>query len=266
MNSIIKKLFLILFCCILTFNAYAIDESVFAGRYPNFQDYQSLSLQGLNNYFYSLFSKSITLHGDNNYYQFVVLDDSGQTITNINARIERSRTEASLTESVHFILPNSEHFDYTLKRTGINLVETTDMDLLTFNFKIKEESYDLAFKQLEARFQKQKDNKDVEKSFILLGMMEINILIETSLRESEGYRNYIYFFKGMPNPQSTLTVRVLRDVSENPTFIHSSKGIEIAPKYFFQGLEEGSQVFTEFSQISLKILGTMGFPKIKGIN
>ncbi|MDD4973226.1 MAG: hypothetical protein PHY93_02695 [Bacteriovorax sp.] len=266
MNSIIKNHFFILFCFfILTINAYAVDESVFAERYPNFQDYQSLSLQGLNNYFYSLFSKSITLHGQKDFYQLVVLDDLGQTITKIDARIERSRTEATLTESMHFILPNDEHFDYTLTRAGINLVETADMDLLTFNFNTKEESYDLAFKQLEARFQKQKNNKGVEKSFILLGIMEINILIETNLQEFEGNRNYIYFFKGMPNPQTILTVRVLSE-NHNLNFIHSSKGVKISPKYFFQGLDEGSQIFTGFSQISLKTLETIGFPKIKGIN
>lgn len=249
-------------------NAYAIDESIFAERYPNFQDYQAMSLQGLNNYFYALFSKSIVLHGDKDIYQLQFQNDSGETILNINARIERSRLENTLIESVHFNLPNSENFDYSLTRNGANLIETTDTDLLTFKFTQYEQSYDLVFKQLEARFQKKKNDDGSDKSYILFGMMEINILLETNLLEDEAYRNYIYFFKGMPNPQSMLTVRVIRDFSESHSlkFIHSTKGVEISPKYFFQGLEEGSQTFTEFSQISLKVLGSLGFPKIKGIN
>ena len=62
-----------------------------------------------------------------------------------------------------------------------------------------------------------------------------------------------------------LSVRVVKE-NQNFRFIHFSKGVEITPKMFFQGVQEGSQLFSEYSDVSLQALLQLGFPAIKGVN
>lgn len=268
MKNIIKKTVFLLFCFFIAISANAVDESIFAERYPNIDEYQSISLQGLKNYFSTFLSKSVVIKGADNSYLLVYQDNGGAILSNINARIERKRSENSLHETVHFILPNSLRFDFTLVRHGSDLQEISDINLLSLKLNIKEDSYELFFNQLEARFQTQQINKDLEKSYIYLRMFDINVLIETNLKDKEATRNYIVFYKDMPNPHSMLSVRAITDSGENhfQKYIHSAKGMEISPKYFFQGLNEFAGIYVGFAQTSLAFLTQIGFPRIQGIN
>lgn len=262
-----KNSSLLLISLFIVINAHAIDESVFEERYPGFQDYQSLSLQGLKNYFSTLFSKSIAINGQKNFYLLRVQDDVGTIISNINVRIERFKNENSIVERVHFTLSNARTFSYTLSRYGANLVENSDIDLITFNFKSNGESYELALNQLETRFLVQRISKDLEKSYILMGVFEINTLIETILEKDSARRNYIVFYKNLPSPQSMLTVMAFNgSAAPNLNYVHVAKGLEIAPKYFFNSLNDFAGIYFDFSQVSLMTLSQMGFPAINGIN
>ena len=245
---------------LISLKVFALDDSIFADRYPTYAEYQSQAILGLSNYFYSLNSKSIVVQGKNNLYQYLFNNDAGVTLATINIQIERTSSIDQLTETVHFVLPNSEHFDYTLTTHGKNIEPTKDIDLLTFRFSPRG-PYELVIAQLKSFFQK----SDLKTSSINLGIMEISIAMETVMSEVEGIRNYIYFYRGMPNPQSMLSVRVVKE-NQNFRFIHFSKGVEITPKMFFQGVQEGSQLFSEYSDVSLQALLQLGFPAIKGVN
>lgn len=255
----------ILAALILTFfilDARAVDESIF-GKYPGIKDYQATCLQGLNSYFFAFLSKSIVFKNDSGNYQIQYQNDAGEIVLSLNARIERRLEGSDLLEYVQYVLPNSNTFDYSLKKTGIDQVQTSDNDLLTMNIKNQKSNYELSIIPLATNF-----IKTGLKDYLIFGFMEVNVSIQTVYNEDEATRNYIYFFKGMPNPQSSLTVKVIEESESGQTFnfIHSSKGAEISPKYFFQGLQEGTQIFKQFSQSSLDYLKGQGFPAIKGIN
>lgn len=244
-------------------NAHAIDESVFTGKYPSLKDYQDICLQSLNTYFFTFLSKSILFKDDNGNYVLNFQNESGETLLSVHARIERSLSNGELTESVQYILPNTNVFSYSLKKTGNDISQTSDEDLLTLNFKKLKSNYEINLNEWQTRFQ-----KSSMKDYLIFGFMEVNIMIHTLYLENEAVRNYIYFFKGMPNPQSSLSVKAI-ETPDSPllfNFYHSSKGAEISPKYFFQGLQEGAMIFKEFSAASLDMIKGMGFPAIKGIN
>lgn len=248
---------------VLLLNAHAVNDSVFAEKYPGIKNYQAASLQGLNSYFFTFLSKSIVFKSDSGNYQIQYQDDSGTTVLSLNARIERKLVNGDLYEYVQYVLPNSNIFNYALKKTGIDQTPTPDNDLLSLNFKKQQSNYEVSIIPLKTSF-----IKTGIKDYIIFESMGINISIQTIYNEDEATRNYVYFFRGMPNPQSSMTVKVIEESESEKTFnyIHSSNGAEISPKYFFQGLQEGAQIFKEFSQMSLGHIKALGFPAIKGIN
>jgi hypothetical protein len=257
------KAFLLIITIIFSLNSFALDESVFTGKYPSLKDYQDVCLQGLNTYFFTFLSKSIYFKDDSGNIVLKFQNDSGATVLELNARIERKMTGGELTESVQYILPNANIFSYSIKKTGNDTNPTPDADLLTLNFKKLQSNYEININQLQTKLQ-----KNGMKDFLIFGFMEVNVMIHTLYLENEAVRNYIYFFKGMPNPQSSLTVKAI-ETPDSPllfNYYHSSQGAEIAPKYFFQGLQEGASIFKDFSTASLQIIKGIGFPAIKGIN
>lgn len=256
------KLVLVLYFVLRVSAAGAVDETVFE-KYPGFKDYQETCLQGLNSYFFTFLSKSIIFKNDSGNYQIQFQDDDDVTIMSLNARIERRFVDGDLLEYVQYILPNSNTFDYSLRKTGLDQAPSADVDLLAMNFKKQQSNYELSIIPLTSKF-----IKTGIKDYLIFGFMEVNISIQTIYNEYEATRNYIYFYKGMPNPQSSLTVKVIEESESAQTFnfIHSSKGALISPKYFFKGLQDGSMVFKEFSVSSLDYLKGLGFPPLKGIN
>jgi len=257
------KTLLLLFLFIFSVNGHAVDDSVFAEKYPGLKDYQNTSLEGLNLYFFTFLSKSVVFNNGNGNYRIEFQDDSGNNILSLNARITRKVMNGDLQEYVQYILPNASTFDYYLKKTGLDQAPSTDNDLLTLNFKKVSSNYEVVIVPLMTKFE-----KTGIKDYLSFGFMGISISIQTIFKELEASRSYIYFYKEMPNPQSYLTVQVIEESETAKTYnyIHSSKGAEISPKYFFQGLQEGSSIFKEFSQISLGYIKSLGFPSIKGIN
>jgi len=257
------KALILLFSVIISVNSFAVDDSVFAEKYPGMRDYQNTSLQGLNLYFFTFLSKSVVFNTGNGNYQIQFQNDSGETVLTLNARITRKIINGDLQEYVQYILPNASTFDYYLKKTGLDQSPSADEDLLIMNFKNVQSNYEVAIVPLMTKFE-----KTGIKDYLSFGFLGITISIQTIYKELEATRSYIYFYKGMPNPQSYLTVQVVEESESAKTFnyIHSSKGAEISPKYFFQGLQEGSSIFKEFSQISLGFIKSLGFPSLKGIN
>lgn len=258
-----KALLLVLSFLFVSMNSFAVDDSVFAEKYPGLRDYQNTSLQGLNLYFFTFLSKSVVFNNGMGNYQIEFQDDSGKKILGLNARITRTVINGDLQEYVQYILPNASTFDFYLKKTGLEQTPTADNDLLTMNFKKIQSNYEIGIVPLMTKIE-----KTGIKDYLSFGFLGITISIQTIYKELEATRSYIYFYKGMSNPQSYLTVQVLEESDTAKTFnyIHSSKGTEISPKYFFQGLQEGSSIFKEFSQISVGYLSSLGFPAIKGIN
>jgi hypothetical protein len=257
------KSLIVLTACLFSFSVSAVDDAVFSEKYPGIKEYQNIGLQGLNLYFFTFMSRSVLFKNDLGSYQIEYQDNSGNTILSLKARIERKTLNGELQEYVQYVLPNANVFDFYLKKTGLDQSPTPDNDLLTMNFKKQTSNYEIGIVPLMTVF-----NKTGIKDFLVLGFMEVNISIQTLYKENEATRSYIYFFRGMPNPQSSLTVQVIGDPDSFNTYnyIHSSKGAEISPKYFFQGLQEGSMIFQEFSQISLLTIKNLGFPSIEGIN
>lgn len=257
------KTLLVILILVLTPNTYAVDDSVFAEKYPGIMDYQNTGLQGLGLYFFTFLSRSVVFKNPGGQYQIDFQDESGETKISLNAKIVRSVEMGDLKEYVRYSLPNASVFDYYVKKTGLDQTPTPDNDLLAMNFKKLQSNYEVAILPLMTSFQ-----KTGIKDYIIFGFMGVTISIQTLYKENEATRNYVYFFKGMPNPQSALSVQVIQESDSDKIFnyIHSSNGAEISPKYFFQGLQEGSQVFKQFSQISLGFIKELGFPSIKGIN
>lgn len=257
------KMLALFFMLLTPFTAIAVDDAVFSEKYPGIQDYQNTSLQGLNLYFFTFLSKSVVFKNGQGNYQIEFQDDSGKALLSLNARIERKTVNGDLHEYIQYVLPNANKFDYFVKKTGLDQSPSDDNDLLTMNFKKLKSNFEVSIVPLTTTF-----HRTGIKDWAVFGFMGVNISIQTLYRENEAVRSYIYFFKGMPNPQSYLTVQVLgaSDQEKTYNYIHSSKGAEISPKYFFQGLAEGAMIFKEFSMISLSYIKGLGFPPIKGIN
>jgi hypothetical protein len=276
MKGLCLSIFFLIFIMGLSSKACAenllVSDSVFAARYPNFQNYQSLSLQGLQNYFYALISKSVVIQGPSHSIVLLYQNDKGETLLTINAKIERIRTENTLTERVLYVLPDSTIFDYSLKQSvaesaKLQIEESNDVDLLTMNFTNTKYDYELLVMPFQTRFIKSHEG-NFEKALINFGFMDISIAIETKFLDNEASREYIYFYAGMPNPQTSIKVTVLDDESpmHNLNYIHTSSGSVMSPSLFFKGLQDGAQIFSDFSMISLVLIKGKGFPAIKGIN
>lgn len=244
----------------------AIETSLLKSNYPNFQTYQLSLFSKLRNYFETLPLNSLNFTDSNGTRVYILQEKHGDKTTTIFSKIVRERSNGKVVERVFYTLENGNTLEYSVTKTGKDILDTDDIDLLTFHFKSskKDEFYQISM----PAFNIQISNsilQDGEKSYFYLGYMDFIFQIDSIFKEYEASLNYIYFMTQMPgNPQSTLTVRAIEAPgswnSINYYHISSNSG-EITPKQFFQGLMGGSMAFNEAAnEIFIRTL-MLGFPK-----
>lgn len=249
-----------------SFNLLAIETNVFNEKYPQFQNYQQTLFAKLRNYFETLPLNSLTYIDRNGTILYQIQNKHNPTVVTLYSKITRERHEHKIIERVSYFLENGNAIEYEIIKQGEKSTPSDDRDLLSFNFKktINDDFYQITVPTFNLQlYHSRKMNS--EKQFFYLGLMEINIQIETFFQEHEASLNYIYFYKGMPAPQSSLTVRAIETPSSwsSINYIHyASQSGELSPNQFFQNLNRGAYIFTEADNEFFKILESKGFPSL----
>lgn len=261
------KAFIALFVLCLSLKARALGPSVFEETYPNYQNYQQLLFGGLKTYFESLPQNSLNYLDINGVRIFKVRNKNHVDFTTIVSKISRTQSSELLVERVIYYLENGNSLEYIVKKTGKNIAPTADFDLLSFRFKptFLEDTYKVTIPLYKIEISHSRLEKNKELSFFYLGFMEFNMQIETFYSEFEASRNYIYFSKDMPRPQSSLGVKAIETNHQWNGLSYEYFGTgagEITPKQFFGALADGAGAFSEASEIMAKIIKHIGFPKL----
>ncbi|RPJ70223.1 MAG: hypothetical protein EHM20_15630, partial [Alphaproteobacteria bacterium] len=203
------KTIIFLLILLTTFESNAIDANLFKTNYPNFQTYQLSLFSKLRNYFETLPLNTLNFTELNGTRVYKLRGKYDDRVTTIFSKIIRERTNRKIVERVIYSLENGKTLEYSVTKEGKDLVDTDDLDLLTFHFKSSKQDdlYQIAM----PTFNIQITNSvmpDGEKTFLSMG--DFVFQIESHFTEHEASLNYIYFFTQMPgNPQSTLTVRAV---------------------------------------------------------
>lgn len=256
----------IIFLCFFTFciNASSEELNGFSDRYPTILSFQSILLQQFKNYFESLKAKSVIYNFGNSKKLLRYTDPTSGKVFDIRLSIDRIYKNNTLFERATYTLENSESFIVEYNRVGHELIPSSDEDLMTLKMKpqLTEEFFSIKLPSVKQGLFFEKDKKR-EISYILIGTFEFNLKIEKLLDSQKPKINYLFFFKGMDNPQSFLTVvsEVDEDTGAN-IFIHQSIGGLITPKDFFTGISQASGAFIGAAQESKEILLSKGFPKL----
>ena len=176
-------------------SAFAIDSNVFDESYPSFKIYRKLVLDKLQTYFTDLPMNSLNFMDKNGTRVYKIRKNNGPDFVTIYSKITREISDHQTIERVSYFLENGKSLDYIIKKTGQGVTPSEDDDLLTFNFK---ESISDDFFQITLPTFKMELNhsllKDGNKSTFYLGMMEVNIQMESYFAENEASSIYIYFF------------------------------------------------------------------------
>jgi hypothetical protein len=259
--------YLLIILILASFNSFAIDLSLVDQNHPGFHDYESMSLTGVRDYFRKLLNKSVQYSQKDNFYFFDVKNGEWDSVAKMSVQIERMITGDTIVERVKYQIVNGSGFDYILTRKGSNIKPLKNEDLLLFKFQLDDSTtfYDLTIPTFSVEFQKELKGTE-EKSFFLLTIFGVNVAVNSSYKENEINRDYIYFFKGMNPPQQQLTVNVKDngDTWGTYQYLYYSRGSGlIEPKFFFKALNDGSNMFNEASAMFVSILNGLGFPKIE---
>ncbi len=246
-------------------NLFALDNKVFTGQYPSATTFQKISLEKLKTYFETLAGQSINnIDPISGVRTYQVRRKNSLVVDLIFAKIERQQAGNKLVEGVYYSLSSGRGLVFIFTRYGLNLKESTDRDLLLLNFLPSDSStsYSLEIPILGFYLNTEVGAKN-ENSYISLKQMAFELKIESVYSDMKAQRNYLFYFKPMPSPQSSLTVQAeAREGSwSNLQYLHfsSSKGL-ITPNLFFQGLDQGSSVYEELGGEYLDMINYMGFP------
>lgn len=257
-----KFIFVFLFC----FSAFAMGPKDLGTNHPEFHDYEAVAFSGVRTYFRNFFQNSYVVNDLNGIKTIVVLDKNQNEILRVNAKVERAFSNNQFSESVIYAFPNGKVFDYRLKRNGPNLQPLNDLDLLMFKFQDDDQLslYEISSKALGIIFHREKNDQQ-EKSYFNLVFMEYTIEIDTRVNENDVTRNYLYFYKYFPNPQSQLTVKA--EMAQGSwgaiqyTYYGREMGaFEITAKDFFGAINEGAGPINSCVQIFPGVLSGIGFP------
>jgi hypothetical protein len=256
-----KKIFG-LYLCIFSFNLCAIETNVFDENYPAFQVFQETIFSQLRNYFEVLPSKTLYYVTPDGSRIFKFVKNKTEVGT-IYSKITREISPNQILERVTYSLENGVLFVYEVKKNGLAVLPSEDLDLLNFKFNQtpNDKIYQLSIPSLNI-LMIHTSLTDGVKNLLSLGFMEFTVQTESHFNEHVATLNYIYFFKRMPNPQFIFSVKALEAQNgwNEPSFIHTAGSIETTPKIFFEGLNDGFAAFSEASNIALQLLHTQGFP------
>jgi hypothetical protein len=238
-------------------------------RFPDMQSFQETLFGKLRNYFES-FEKNSSIYFDKktNRAFYKILSIDSENFTSLTSQIIRQRTDDQLVEDISYFFENGNSFTYQIIKKGAYSFESLDQDLLKMHFVLNDETqfYQISIPSAKILLT-QKLSAGSSHSSLTLGLMEFNLQIEQLYQEHEAHLNYLYFFKDMPSPQSSLMVRVLENNDQwSPyQFFYASSFLgEVTPNQFFLGLSQGTQVFTNHSAELVKLIHQLGFPKLSG--
>ena len=260
------KIYLLILLMFFSTNCFCIEQDYFSNHYPSFITYEQSLFSELKNYFDVFHKNAVVFDDSNDLKTYHYFDEKTDQTLHFSFQITRQISENQMIENVGYILNDSSYFTYQIIKNGPQVKPTNDDDLLIFNFSPtdNDQSYQVSIPSFQILMTKSVVNNN-EKDFISIGFMEFSLQIETFFSLNEAKLNYIYFFKEMPTPQASLSVRVIdTHNSWNPIqtmLIASNKG-EITPSQFFSGLNDGGQAFSEGAKIILKILNSRGFPEL----
>lgn len=260
------RLIFILIFIFSTNNIWAIDDSVLSANYPGFNDYTASSLVDLKNYFRNLYQKSDQYISEDGHRHLIVQNKMATEIAIIDLLIERKLSSNQIIEEVHYSLSNGNRFDLTFFREGAELLPTPDHDLLTLKFSPTPNltRYVITLVQLDTEYELRRDTNK-EEGFLKLGLLDVNILLETLTSETEVTRNFIFFTRMQPDPQSQISVTAITPSGGwgEANYLHFSPNTgEISPKMFFDGLNGINMMFKQMSNIFVMKLYGLGFPVI----
>jgi len=242
-------------------NLLAFEKNIFNESYPSFDNYQSILFSKFKNYFSALALNSLNYQDINGIKIFKI--KSGDNFLTLYSKITRSRLGNKLTESIVYSLENGNSLEYIIEKIGDSVEITNDLDLLSFQFKksSNEQFYKIIIPTFKV-YLTYAHTAESETNFFSLGYMDFNVKIETLIKEKSAQRNYLFFLKNMPNPQSSLTVVAEENFKwGNVEYRHIfNNSEEITPKQFFQGLAMGIEPFEEASDIFIKTINSLNFP------
>lgn len=255
----------ILILSLFTFNIWgAIDPNILKDDYSDYNDYEGMSFGLTKAYFRKLFNNSILVSGKDGIQSILVKDANGTTTLEIKVAIDRYFWETLLNENVTYTFPNGNSFKYLITKEGLNLRPTNDKDLLMFKFDSigKVSRFNLSVPAFSL-IQEKKIGEGFENAFFNLGSMDIKIAINTQITSRDISRDYLIFYEAMSNPLQQLSVKASENLDDwrGVEFFHYSRGTNLTPKEFFDGLNYTSRVFIGAANIYLSILYEIGFPK-----
>ncbi len=258
-----KFIFVFLFC----FSVFAQSPEDLGSNYPGFHDYEATAFSGIRTYFRNLFQNSYTISDINGIKTIVVLNADQTEALKVNAKIERITNGNLFSESVIYALPSGKVFDYTLTREVHSLKPLNDLDLLMFKFEDDDQltHYEISSKALGFVFHREKNEKQ-EKAYFNLSFMEYTIEIDTAVNAKDVTREYLYFYKYLPFPQSQLTVKVTEAQGSwgGLQYTHYGRADgarELTPQQFFSGLNAGAGPLYACVEIFPEVLYGIGFPR-----
>lgn len=262
-----KRLSLVLFLIFSSYSSMAMDSSVFKDTYPGFHNYQLSTFAQLRNYFEALPLNSLNYTDIDHTRIYKMRDHLTGQMRTLYSKIIREKKENTLSERVIYFLENGQSLEYEVLKKGPHVLNTDDFDLLTFRFKTNalDEFYQISIPTFNI-LMTHVLNAHGEKDFFNLGFMEFNVQIESLFTKNKAVLTYLYFYKEMPNPQSSLSVQAIEmpDSWGAIQFIHlSSQAGEVTPKQFFQGLASGAAAFNGASKAIFKMLLGLGFPDLE---
>lgn len=243
-----------------------MDDSVLNANYPGFHDFVSTNLVDLKDYFRNLYKMSDQYRLENGHRHLIVQNKQSEELITLDLIIKRVSSPEKITEEIHYVLPNGNHFDIVLVREGMGLVPIEDDDLL--NLKVYPTSnltrFDITFVQLDSRYQLMRTPMQ-EEGFFKIGLFELTSLVETFIKEDEVSRNYIFFISKQPQPQTSISVKAVKmhGSLNEISFLHYSPTVgEMTPQKFFTVMSGVTSIFKQLSQIFVVNIIGMGFPKL----
>jgi hypothetical protein len=262
----VKNLIAILIS-VFSINLFAIDSNVFAERYPTFQTFNQILFADVRTYFEALPIHSLN-YTDADGVRIYRVHYHGQTeFSVIFSKITRTQSDNEIIERVSYALENGNSIGYEIIKRGEGIIPSKDADLLSFNFKkgINDTFYQLTVPNYNFQLTYKKNGND-ENTLFYMGLMEISVQIESHFQENKASLDYIYFYKGMPTPQASLTVQAIETTSQwsGLQYIHISSQAagEITPGQFFAGLKDGAGIFFGGGKMMMQMLSNLGFQKL----
>jgi hypothetical protein len=262
------KLIFMVFLFLFSFsNGICFQSENILQKYPNTLSYHQIIFSKLKNYFDSLPLKSLVYQDKSGLRTYVVKNDLGIEINRIKAKIERKKISASeLTERLIYTSEVGKSFSFLIKKTGSNIKESKDEDLLSLRFNPSEDESSYVIQSNEFNYEMSiSRTSSLVTSYILAKGFDFNLKTDFYFNETSAELRYQYFFPNMPKPQTNLFVFYTFDESalnqEKVKYMLSSEG-EVTPKKFFEALSQGASFYESISEAYLLKLNELGFPTL----